>query len=360
MYSNKRKKFITVDEMNQHLKYVQQYYILHQGKKPDNTLFKRNAYYEDNQIQFKLTYRKGSYACTYICRKDNEEVKQQIEGLESYRILCKYAKIDKLNEDKYWQKQLGYDEKDRVFKQPCVKPLLYSNPEYEGRRVIAKSYDMNSAYSNAMLQTMPDTSKKPLYHKRLEKGEIGFKYDKDNCLKCVTEVGKLCYYVFKEIESPYKRFVEHWYNVKKTSTGRDREKAKEILNYCVGYLQKINPFIRCRIVTYCNDLIQSLMDENTIYSNTDCIVSRVERNDLNIGENIGQFKVEKFGFFALKGKNYQWNKEYPTYRGVAKKWFNKDYDILTDEIPVEKNKYYFDKEILQLCEKHEKWESLKR
>mgnify|MGYP003288864496 CR=1 FL=1 len=41
------------------------------------------------------------------------------------------------------------------------------------------------------------------------------------------------------------------------------------------YLQKTNPFWRSIIIHRCNRYVQSLIDENTIYSNTDCIVSAV-------------------------------------------------------------------------------------
>ena len=48
------------------------------------------------------------------------------------------------------------------------------------------------------------------------------------------------------------------------------------------------------------------MDENTLFSNTDSIVSLVPRSDLKISDNIGDFKIEHQGdFIYLDAYHYQ-------------------------------------------------------
>ena len=116
----------------------------------------------------------------------------------------------------------------------------------------------------------------------------------------------------------------------------------------MGNLQNHNPFYRATVVSRANNLIKSLIDENTIYSNTDSIVSLVERHDLPLSKDIGGWKVENKGEFAFIGFNYQWNKEKPHYRGIPRSWFPKNYDILTDELPTCGNIYELDPVELQL------------
>lgn len=55
-----------------------------------------------------------------------------------------------------------------------------------------------------------------------------------------------------------------------------------------------------------NKFIKNLMDENTLFSNTDSIVSLVPRPDLKISDNIGDFKIEHKGdFIYLDSYHYQ-------------------------------------------------------
>lgn len=364
MFKKERIKYVNIDEMNEHLKFVQQYYNIFYGKKPNNKCFKKNAYIEDLQVRFRLTYRKGTYTCTYECRKDDKE-KCNITGMEAYKTLKQYAHIPDLTRNDHtnlYKKELGWVDTDTERKFGCAtRAVLDFNSKYEGKRVNAISYDLNSAYSYGMLQTMPDTSKLVGYMRNLEKGEIGFRLDSNNRLTCITEVGRPCRYIFKEQESPFKRFVEVWYNKKKDAPkgSLERQKAKDVLTYCVGYLQKKNPFIRCRIITYCNELITSLLDKDSLYWNTDSIVSLKPR-DFKVGDNVGEWKIEHQGLFAFKGMNYQWDYEKPSYRGVNKNWFKKGWDILKDPMPTEGNLYYFNKEKIKLCEKSKKLESSKK
>ena len=131
-------------------------------------------------------------------------------------------------------------------------------------------------------------------------------------------------------------------SAKNAKTKAEKRKAKEYLNFCVGFLQNRDPYTRAQIVGLANDLILSLIDENTLYCNTDSIVCLKEREDLKLGEDIGEWKIEKKGLFAFKGFNYQWDFDPPSIRGKTKSYFDSGWDILKDDLPVCKNMYYFD------------------
>lgn len=337
MYKRKNIKLLNIQEMNNLLTYVSKNYILIKGK--SHSFNSRYAYFEDNQIIFSLTFKKGATVCTFKCRKDGERALQQIYGQDAFRICKQYIGKNDIfdlrtkKEIDIWKKVLVWSDIEKKFL-VTTSPILYSNPKYDGKRVKAYSYDINSSYSNAMLQDMPDMSKLPKMNARICENELGYSII-DGKLICYEEVGKTCDFVFKRIESPFKRFIEVWYNRKKNATSiEEKEKAKEVLNYCVGYYQKVNPFIRSRIISYANKLIEDLIDENTLLCNTDSIVSLVPRNDLNIGKDIGQFKQENKGtLFAYKHLEYQWDLKVPSYRHISKKWFPKGWDILVDPIP---------------------------
>ena len=98
-------------------------------------------------------------------------------------------------------------------------------------------------------------------------------------------------------------------------------------------MQKTNPFIRAKIIYEANKMISDLIDENTLYCNTDSIVSLTERKDIKLGNNIGQFKIEHQGDFAYIGFNYQWNRDVPSYRSIQKSAFKEGYDMLKDPLP---------------------------
>lgn len=313
--------------MNEHLKYCALHRHLVAGPKPAGKSFGFEAYIEDKQVKFMLSYKRGGIACTYVCRKDGQEEEQKVDGFNAYNTLSKYYKIPDMTKDELVCEGLGWCEEQGKFLS-SAKPLLYSNPKYEGTRNDAIGYDLNSSYSYAMLKDMPDTSV-PYHAGFIKEGEIGFS-DTEGTLQPKFKGFSL--WIFPLMKSPFTRFVNHWYEQKK----KGNKKAKGILNFSVGYLQKVNPFLRATIIYYANQEIAKLIDEDTLYCNTDSIVSMKEKN-LTIGKEIGNFKIEHKGKFAYVGMNYQWNNDQPSYRGVSKNWFKKDWDILKDEVPSKGN-----------------------
>lgn len=75
--------------------------------------------------------------------------------------------------------------------------------------------------------------------------------------------------------------------------------------------------------------------------NTDSIISRVERKDLELGTEIGDWSLKHIDDFAYIGMTYQWGKEIPGWRGIPKAWFPDDFDILKDPAPERNNPYVF-------------------
>ena len=326
MYRNKRVRFVDVDEMNKHLLFCKKNRKIVSHISPYET-FCFNALLEIAVIRIRLTYKYGDIVTTYECRLDGERETKHISGKEAYRIMQLYYKIPK--------KKANFS----------ASPFMYFNPEYEGKRIYAYSYDINSAYAHVLKNGVcfPDTSISS-HCGSVKNNEIGFDFNGNLIYNGLAPI------IFPTIESPFKKFVDKYFNLKHNSNNlAEREKAKNVLNFGVGYWQHVNPYLRSYVVNGCNDYIKSLIDNNTIYANTDNIVSLVPRPDLKIGDNLGEWKYKE-GYFAYVGYNYQWNNEIPIYRRIPKTWFKKGWDILKDKPPKHGNVYYFDKEELQIKE----------
>ena len=324
MYINKRIRYVDFETINKHLAYCRDYRKILLRDRFERENIGLNAYIVDKLRFFTLTYKYAGLVTTFIFDKSSGETDdhQQITGLQAFNVLNRFTHIN------------------RVIKKPEDAPfsataLLWYNKKYENKRVDAICYDINSAYSYAMLQPMPDTSIPPK-SKKVEKGEIGFDLNGNR------KTNGFSYYVFRLMESPFKKFVEYYYKKKKNAkTNTERRKAKEYLNFCVGFLQRRDPYTRAQIVGLANDRILSLIDENTLFCNTDSIVSLRERPELELGEDIGQWKIEHKGKFAYRGFNYQWDLEVPCIRGKTKSYFQNGWDLLKDELPDAGNKYIF-------------------
>jgi hypothetical protein len=95
--------------------------------------------------------------------------------------------------------------------------------------------------------------------------------------------------------------------------------------------------LRSYVVSKCNAYIKSLIDDETLFWNTDAIFTLKRRPELVLGTEIGEFKEIKCNKLIYVGNIYQINDEDPTYRGISKAWFKafeKDtgrrYDLLKD------------------------------
>lgn len=220
-------------------------------------------------------------------------------------------------------------------------------------------YDLNSAFSAQLLNGMPDLFK-PDYSGRVKPGQVGFLITAIDRVR-IDEVGALCDIAFPRLNSTPEgllRFINHWYDIKKKSTGAEKAKAKARLNYSIGFAQRRNPFFRAFIIRKCNAYIKSVMDSDTILWNTDAIFSTKRRYDLPIGKEIGQFKEIAIKRLVYRGNTYQINDELPTWRGIPKAWFTAyeqrtghPFDFATEDRPPDNaNQYVFDPKTLVLKE----------
>ena len=318
---------------------------------------------KDTKIEFTTKYLEGK-PTTYIFSLNDELVSSR-DGLMCYKEFCRYHKITDVKEYENlynFIKENWYNYENGKY--VCsASPLIGYNEKYEGQELKdCYEYDLNSAYASVLLNKVPDLTKPQWGEIKVKKGYVGFLLNS----RCdLVEPGYYADVVFPLIDSPekLKEYCKKYYSIKKTTTGNDKKLAKDMLNFPIGYCQRTNFFFRSYVVNTCNKVIQKLLKENgddILLWNTDAVFSRKPLN-LNIGDEIGQWKVCTCDTIKYKGNNYQINDELPTYRGVAKAWFkrfelenNRPFDILRDTLPTnECNLYEWDWNKLELRRRYE-------
>lgn len=312
-----------------------------------------DAFIEDKLKYLSITTSYHGVKSQYIFDKSTGSVEEGVRGcsagMNAYMCLIRMMK-DKKDLCPVLVKDSDLDDDGKCRKPFSTSPMIWFSEEHNNKEHIAFGYDMNSAYSYAMLQPIPDTRGVPSVNiiswnaGIVASDEIGFTHDGD-----LVPVGDYAIYRFKAVESPFRPFVELYFGKKiNAKTPEEKQRAKDVLNMAVGYLQRKNPFIRACVVSRCNELIKSLMDENTIYCNTDSIVSLKKRDDLKLGTNVGEWKLDNQGTFRYIDAIYQWNNEKPKYRGTPTEWFKDNFNLLTDAKPETGNLYYLDREKLKI------------
>lgn len=341
MFTTKKVRHISVEEMNKVIKHADAYSNIVVGfsyeKRKSSTehcnhSLTTHSYLIEKSVNIEFTTKYGTdefKACTYICRLDGE-VDMDGGCLEAYRILRKYYKEPQVKDFPEVEKKMPKTAKGSYLY--SAGPAVGFNPVYDRMRHEIHIYDINSAYATQMIKEIPDLTTYRFYD-IVKPGEIGFLLQEGLPLVPVGYQGDI---VMKLIDSPYKEFAKTYYARKKAGD----KQAKVVLNHAVGFLQRRNPFIRAYIIHNCNKLIESLMDENTVMWNTDAIYSITPRNDLKIGTEIGEWKYEYHADFAHVGNNYQKDRQEVSYRHVAKKWFGDKFDILVDELPTKEQNIY--------------------
>lgn len=184
------------------------------------------------------------------------------------------------------------------------RPFGFFEEYFKNQDLICYSYDINSSYPYAMTMPMPDTSKPALRNARVGVHQIGF--SKEGFV--TTDYGIVMDYVFDLIESPFKEYVYKYYNLKKNSTGDEKQDYKYRLNIAYGLTQRHNIFIHNTIIYWATKYVRQYLDEDTIYSNVDSIVSLSKRDDLPMGNALGEFKCEhdEMYFKCAHIGCYQW------------------------------------------------------
>jgi len=343
----RRELYVTPEQMNDILKRFRRNSVILCDELPERNILDY-VYIEDRTVQFSVTVRDPK-PITYITRKDSKEIVQGTNGAFAYRELSKE-----------FRRKAGYSLPQTECDYSARAIIAYRN-DYNRKRVQAFGYDMNSAYAWGLCQDIPDTREVIGTDRIVQEGEIGFSLRtfyglpgwelvREFSFK-ISDEGELADIVFRKVPSPFIDFSKRWYERKiNAKTEEEKAKAKGMLTYSVGYLQRKNPYLRALVIDRCNKKILSLIDDNSIYCNTDCIVSLEKRDDIVLSSEMGDFKLEHEGDFAFVGTNTQWNKDRPSYRGVPNNWFKDGYDILKDAVPANSNDYVFDKkERLLVC-----------
>lgn len=367
MFKSKRIVYVhDVREMNSHLKWCKENRIEAPSETWASMQEVPRVYYTLDILYTRMILRyqgNGHLYTTYIFQLDGAEHQQEISGLRAFNLLQRMSNkgVIDLTANKRWY-NAEYDSWNLA---PIGGLVWFNDKLINNRYENCIEYDRRSAYASALLEPIPDTKVIPRENDYVREGEIGFREmsngpSSEEQLYAIFEPGKLADYIYPAIESPFKKFAEYYYHKRITAKGREADRVKQILNYAIGYIRRKNPFIHSCILSRCRYFIESLIDKDTLYCNTDSIVSRVKREDLEhlVGDNIGQFKLQHKGSFAFNVSGYQWNKDIPSVRGRSKQWFKNaypnGYDILVDQLPyIEANTYYFDKERGKILKWHE-------
>lgn len=217
-------------------------------------------------------------------------------------------------------------------------------------------YDMNSCYPYFMTKPLPygDIVRE---NDIVGEDELGFNYDitvrgDNSFLMCFP--GERATFIFKtKIYKGLKDFVDYEYNIKKELSGEEREEHKLILNSLIGIMKYHNVFLRIAILEYARNYIEKLKDENTIMQTVDSIVSLTPRPDLDIGNDLGQFKLEHEAesFIWINDSNKRWANSDTSKKGLKNSRKYKNFQLV-------KPPYGFDFNKLQIIRQKEEWSRL--
>lgn len=336
-------KMVTSEEFNEHLDYIKEnnYIVKNYSYEEANdygmiSKFYFTAYLKINCVNVSLTYKKDFKWVNIKHNLSNPDVEEDLiqdtDPSVCYATFQRYCHIEDLSY------RFGYEltENNKVkWAIPNFGGLRYVNLELANKRYDnVYGYDMNSAFLNACIDLVIPT-KFVGYLKVPQEGEMGFTSFGEPVYKTDEE----CMYVFKcEVNPNLTRWAREMFKKKKNAkTQQEKQKAKDMGTFAIGVLGRHNPFVRNCIIYKSNEIMESLIDKNTLLCNTDNIVSLVERPELKIGTELGEFKLEHTGNFAMTETGYQWNYALPTICGFTKekaiefeKIIGRKYDLLKD------------------------------
>lgn len=266
-----------------------------------------------NKCTVSFIFNHIKYNCSLTGEKKNIPNCGNIWGQFNKYTKCSYVLP---NKEKYGYVKKYFDDHTNKVHWNLKDPgnFWYIKESAARKWLKCYSYDINSAYSYAMLQPLPDTSVEPRLNCILKKGEIGFYNDGS----ATEEEGAFVEYAFPLKVYNFDIYINRYYEKKKQAkTAEERKIWKDFLNIPSGMMQKNNIFIRLGLLYNEYKYISKFKDEDTVYCNTDSIVSLKRRTDLPLGDNIGEFKEEHANdnFKFIREGIYQWNNECH-YKGI--------------------------------------------
>lgn len=220
-------------------------------------------------------------------------------------------------------------------------------------------YDMNSCYPYFMTKPLPygEIIREDDF---VKEGEIGFSWDitikGDKSLRMNLPGEYACYILKSKI---YQGFVD-WANTEyliklKAKNTADYDLIKKKYNAVIGNMKYHNIFIRIAVLDYAYKYMESLRDDNTIMQTVDSIVSSVPRPDLNIGDNLGQFKEEHTDepFIFKKQSIKKWLYSDTSYKGNKASRRDEEHNLIQTSPAI-----IFNEETFKFDEIESTWEQL--
>lgn len=288
---------VNQEDFNKYLEFSKYYITVHmsyeEATKDGKTYPRFTRFIKKGTLNCTLTYKAGSRWFNFktnLSKQYSETIEQPVDPIIAYANFARVVKP--LEFDCNVSNLGGYSD---------------HHPDKAGHYKYAICYDVNKSFFNACNNLMPtelvDRFRAP------ESNEVGFN---SNGIPVIGPSSINCAWVFKfERHKGLDRYVEI-YTKKLLEASQDKvltNKYKKEINYSIGNLANHNPFLRNMIVWYSNIFVKSKVDDNTIWSNTDSIISTVRRPDLEIGTGVGQFKIEHEGSFVQAITGYQWPEE---------------------------------------------------
>lgn len=301
----------------------------------------RNICYVDvGSTKCKITF-KLIKTITFVFDLDGNVLTEQTV-LNACAQLNKACKVEDVSTVGFvYDKTPGFDGKPTGYREVIgsASPLKDCNKKFAGTSNVAYGYDMSSAYLQVLSQIRVPIISTMKKNAKVGPNQVGFyrfgicKSSPYDALKFTYVEGIPCDFVFDLTpDAPYKDWAIKLFNkIQNTPKGIERDKLKDIPRLAVGQQQNHNPFFRCMVVETCNKLIKSLIDENTIYYNTDSIISIVPRPDI-MARTDYKFHEDHTGCVFRLDRNkliYQWDHELPKIGGYTKRCiehYNKTHD----------------------------------
>lgn len=181
------------------------------------------------------------------------------------------------------------------------------------------SYDVNSCFLSFLDKPLP-TDRMTGQWRMVKENEIGFA-DEDGYL-IMKRPGQYARWIFgQKTYKSLSEFKKVMYHLKDNApTEEEKADVKEAIVKTIGYLKYRNVFLRSAILHYAKEYILKYKDENTVYCNTDSIVSTVPRSDITLSQECGGFKMDHENeWFVYRSIGiYVWHGERMKYKGMKR------------------------------------------
>lgn len=360
---NQVKNINSKEEFEKRLKIVNDCGFVFIFEKYTNQPIANVCYIDITATKCKITYKLIKKR-TYVFDLDGNQLSEQtvINACSQLTKVYKYEDVEEVLGIKY-DHTIAPDGKAYGYRVNIgsAAPYKYFNKTYYNKEIKAYEYDLSSAYLQVLAKLRLPKLTTMKCNTVVGKNQVGF-YQAGNTkvgnkLNFTYREGAYCQWVFDLMpERPYEEWaIKKLNQLSSMPKGPEKDKIKNVPRYSVGQMQNHNPFIRCMVVETCTKLIKSLQDENTVYSNTDSIVSLTQRPDI---ENYTDYKFHTDSkhynarFYMVQdgdGISYQWNDEMPKASGLKKRYierYNREHNtkfiLGADEMPVKLNKTLYE------------------